>query len=176
VRLLKSLATILTQEHSKNPSEVSLLHLDRAKQSPPNPGSSGILFRIQKIDSPHQAETGKGRPILAASSPHHNLILTESRDNPSATTSHSSASSWLHLWAAVKVYLPPYQICRAQLTPSASVASDDDSTIKVAPKKVAKDKPAGKIKLKTPAPKQNKPGNWRDGSVIEGLSSKVERS
>ncbi|KAH8784506.1 SCA7, zinc-binding domain-containing protein [Hyaloscypha sp. PMI_1271] len=49
----------------------------------------------------------------------------------------------------------------------ASVASDDDSTIKVAPKKVAKDKPAGKIKLKTPAPKQNKPGNWRDGSVID---------
>ncbi|PMD40182.1 SCA7-domain-containing protein [Hyaloscypha variabilis F] len=49
----------------------------------------------------------------------------------------------------------------------ASVASDDDSTIKVAPKKAAKDKSGGKIKLKTPAPKQNKPGNWRDGSVIE---------
>jgi SAGA-associated factor 73 len=61
-------------------------------------------------------------------------------------------------------------LSRAQLTYPASVASDDDSTIKVAPKKVAKDKPAGKIKLKTPAPKQNKPGNWRDGSVIDGLS------
>ena len=61
----------------------------------------------------------------------------------------------------------------AQLTPPASVASDDDSTIKVAPKKVAKDKPAGKIKLKTPAPKQNKPGNWRDGSVIDGLHSEA---
>lgn len=63
------------------------------------------------------------------------------------------------------------QVLGAQLTHSASVASDDDSTIKVAPKKVAKDKPAGKIKLKTPAPKQNKPGNWRDGSVIDGWYS-----
>lgn len=48
----------------------------------------------------------------------------------------------------------------------ASMASDDDSTIKVAPKKT-KDKPTGKIKLKTAVPKQNKPGNWRDGSVID---------
>jgi len=60
----------------------------------------------------------------------------------------------------------------ALLTRPASIASDDDSTIKVAPKKAAKDKSGGKIKLKTPAPKQNKPGNWRDGSVIEGLSPK----
>jgi SAGA-associated factor 73 len=68
------------------------------------------------------------------------------------------------------------QFSGAQLTLSASVASDDDSTIKVAPKKAAKDKPAGKIKLKTPAPKQNKPGDWRNGSVIEGLSPEERRS
>ncbi|KAL2073988.1 hypothetical protein VTL71DRAFT_7766 [Oculimacula yallundae] len=47
-------------------------------------------------------------------------------------------------------------------------ASDDDSTIKVAPKKETKDKPNGTIKLKKPAPKHTKPGNWRDGSVVDG--------
>jgi SAGA-associated factor 73 len=67
------------------------------------------------------------------------------------------------------------QVLGLLLTQPASVASDDDSTIKVAPKKVAKDKPAGKIKLKTPAPKQNKPGNWRDGSVIDGASNPKAR-
>ncbi len=29
-------------------------------------------------------------------------------------------------------------------------------------------KNSGTIKLKKPAPKHNKPGNWRDGSVIDG--------
>ncbi|KAH6665027.1 hypothetical protein B0J14DRAFT_621080 [Halenospora varia] len=48
----------------------------------------------------------------------------------------------------------------------ASLASDDESTIKVAPKKDIKDKLIG-IKLKKPPPKHNKPGNWRDGSVID---------
>merc|ERR1711939_1080190 len=48
------------------------------------------------------------------------------------------------------------------------VASDDESTIKVAPKKETKDKPTGTIKLKKPPPKHNKPGNWRDGSVVDG--------
>ncbi|KAK0106746.1 hypothetical protein ONS96_004364 [Cadophora gregata f. sp. sojae] len=47
-------------------------------------------------------------------------------------------------------------------------ASDDESTIKVAPKKETKDKPTGTIKLKKPPPKHNKPGNWRDGSVVDG--------
>jgi SAGA-associated factor 73 len=48
------------------------------------------------------------------------------------------------------------------------MASDDELTIKVAPKKEAKDKLNSTIKLKKPAPKHNKPGNWRDGSVIDG--------
>ncbi|KAH8653242.1 SCA7, zinc-binding domain-containing protein [Tricladium varicosporioides] len=48
----------------------------------------------------------------------------------------------------------------------ASLASDDESTIKVAPKKDMKDKLTG-IKLKKPPPKHNKPGNWRDGSIID---------
>merc|ERR1712093_524881 len=48
------------------------------------------------------------------------------------------------------------------------VASDDESTIKVAPKKETKDKPTGTIKLKKPPPKHNKPRNWRDGSVVDG--------
>jgi SAGA-associated factor 73 len=51
---------------------------------------------------------------------------------------------------------------------SANMASDDELTIKVAPKKEAKDKLNSTIKLKKPAPKYNKPGNWRDGSVIDG--------
>lgn len=50
------------------------------------------------------------------------------------------------------------------------MASDDESTIKVTPttKKEGKDKTNGTIKLKKPAPKHSKPGNWRDGSVIDG--------
>jgi SAGA-associated factor 73 len=49
------------------------------------------------------------------------------------------------------------------------VASEDESTIKVAPtKKGSKEKSNGIIKLKRPAPKHNKPGNWHDGSVVEG--------
>lgn len=47
---------------------------------------------------------------------------------------------------------------------------DDEGTINVASKKVVKDKPNGVIKLKKPPPKQVKPGNWRDGSVVEGTS------
>jgi hypothetical protein len=63
---------------------------------------------------------------------------------------------------------PPRAI-DAMLTAPAIVPSDDESTIKVAPtKKEPKDKPNGTLKLKKPAPKHNKPGNWRDGSVIDG--------
>ncbi|KAG5654961.1 hypothetical protein HG530_014157 [Fusarium avenaceum] len=43
----------------------------------------------------------------------------------------------------------------------------DDGTIKVASKNKS-----GKIKLKKPAPRHSKPGNWRDGSVIEGDKKK----
>ncbi|RGP69755.1 saga-associated factor 73 [Fusarium longipes] len=43
----------------------------------------------------------------------------------------------------------------------------DDGTIKVASKNKN-----GKIKLKKPAPKHSKPGNWRDGSVIDGDKKK----
>jgi len=46
--------------------------------------------------------------------------------------------------------------------------SEDDSTIKVAPKK-PKDKTAGVIKLKKPAPKHSEPGNWQEGRIIDGL-------
>lgn len=42
----------------------------------------------------------------------------------------------------------------------------DDDTIRVAPKKEKKG--SGTIKLKKPPPKHDKPGNWRDGSVIDG--------
>lgn len=46
-------------------------------------------------------------------------------------------------------------------------AASDDDTIKVATKKEPKDKPNVGIKLKKTAPKHVKPGNWRDGSVID---------
>lgn len=57
---------------------------------------------------------------------------------------------------------------------SPSIApSEDESTIKVQPKKESKEKSSGggggTIKLKKPVPKHNKPGNWRDGSVVEGM-------
>jgi hypothetical protein len=55
---------------------------------------------------------------------------------------------------------------------SASLGSDDESTIKVAPTK--KDGKEKALKLKKSAPKQNKPGNWRDGSVIDGWCSAIE--
>ncbi|KAG0647579.1 SAGA-associated factor 73 [Hyphodiscus hymeniophilus] len=52
------------------------------------------------------------------------------------------------------------------ITPSsASLGSDNESTIKVAPTK--KDGKEKSLKLKKSAPKQSKPGNWRDGSVID---------
>ena len=54
----------------------------------------------------------------------------------------------------------------------ASIGSDDESTIKVAPTK--KDGREKALKLKKSAPKQNKPGNWRDGSVIDGWCSAIE--
>ncbi|ORY69903.1 SCA7, zinc-binding domain-containing protein [Pseudomassariella vexata] len=44
---------------------------------------------------------------------------------------------------------------------------DDEGTINVASKKASRDKQNGFIKLKKPPPKQSKPGNWRDGSVLE---------
>ncbi|KXH59373.1 hypothetical protein CNYM01_09854 [Colletotrichum nymphaeae SA-01] len=44
---------------------------------------------------------------------------------------------------------------------------NDEQTIKVASKKDPKNKPDGPIKLKKPAPKYNKPGNWREGSIVE---------
>lgn len=60
-------------------------------------------------------------------------------------------------------------IClQASLATAAATSDDEHSTIKVAPKE-KKDKPAGTIKLKKPAPKIKLPGNWRDGSVIDGM-------
>ena len=55
---------------------------------------------------------------------------------------------------------------------SASLGSDDESTIKVAPTK--KDGKEKALKLKKSAPKQNKPGNWRDGSVIDGMCYTID--
>lgn len=57
-------------------------------------------------------------------------------------------------------------------TLSASLGSDDESTIKVASTK--KDGKEKGLKLKKSAPKQTKPGNWRDGSVIDGSLSNIE--
>ncbi|KUJ19596.1 SCA7-domain-containing protein [Mollisia scopiformis] len=52
----------------------------------------------------------------------------------------------------------------------AAPPSDDESTIKVAPKKDSKDKDKDKpngLKLKKSLPKIDKPGNWRHGSVAD---------
>lgn len=45
---------------------------------------------------------------------------------------------------------------------------DEEPTIKVASKKDTKN---GTIKLKKPPPKHNKPGNWRDASILEGKAT-----
>ncbi|TWU74768.1 hypothetical protein ED733_005935 [Metarhizium rileyi] len=49
----------------------------------------------------------------------------------------------------------------------------DDQTIKVASKKENR---SGTIKLKKPPPKHSKPGNWRDGSVVEDEKKKAASS
>ncbi|KAL3959091.1 hypothetical protein ACCO45_007253 [Purpureocillium lilacinum] len=49
------------------------------------------------------------------------------------------------------------------------MAPESEQTIKVASKKESK---AGTIKLKKPPPKHSKPGNWRDGSVVEDEKKK----
>jgi hypothetical protein len=55
----------------------------------------------------------------------------------------------------------------------AAPPSDDESTIKVAPKKDSnpnsKDKPLG-LKLKKSIPKIDKAGSWKHGSVVDGES------
>jgi hypothetical protein len=45
---------------------------------------------------------------------------------------------------------------------------EEATTIKVASGK--KQQRDGVIKLKKPAPKHSKPGNWKDGSIIDGES------
>jgi hypothetical protein len=60
-----------------------------------------------------------------------------------------------------------------KLTLTPATGTDEESPVKVTPKKEVKDgviRPNGTIKLKRPAPKHNKPGNWRDGSVVDGES------
>ncbi|KAI1358488.1 SCA7, zinc-binding domain-containing protein [Xylaria arbuscula] len=52
---------------------------------------------------------------------------------------------------------------------------DDEGTINVASKKSAKAKPKGPIKLRKPAPKHMKPGNWREGSVADN-EKKLKRT
>ncbi|ROT38866.1 SCA7-domain-containing protein [Sodiomyces alkalinus F11] len=52
----------------------------------------------------------------------------------------------------------------------------DEETIKVASKKVTKDRSHGVIKLKKPVPKHNKPGVWRDGSAIDDEKRKRENA
>ncbi|PNY24236.1 SAGA-associated factor 73 [Tolypocladium capitatum] len=51
-----------------------------------------------------------------------------------------------------------------RLVAPATMAPESEQTIKVASKKDGK---SGTIKLKKPPPKHSKPGNWRDGSVVE---------
>ncbi|KAI1435731.1 SCA7-domain-containing protein [Xylaria sp. CBS 124048] len=57
-------------------------------------------------------------------------------------------------------------------TADARKGPDDEGTINVASRKMAKAKPLGFMRLKKGAPKQTKPGNWRDGSVADGGEDK----
>lgn len=43
----------------------------------------------------------------------------------------------------------------------------EEPSIKVSSKKDTKEKSSGIIKLKKPVPKQNKPGNWKEGTLVE---------
>lgn len=53
------------------------------------------------------------------------------------------------------------------------MAGDEEPTIKVASKKDTKN---GTIKLKKPPPKHNKPGNWRDATILEDEKKKPNTS
>ncbi|KAI1820997.1 SCA7, zinc-binding domain-containing protein [Xylaria intraflava] len=57
-------------------------------------------------------------------------------------------------------------------TAEARKGPDDEGTINVASRKMAKAKPNGFMRMKKGAPKQTKPGNWRDGSVADGIEDK----
>jgi SAGA-associated factor 73 len=48
---------------------------------------------------------------------------------------------------------------------------DDEGTINVASKKMAKPKFHGLLKLKRSLPNKTKPGNWKDGNVGDGACS-----
>ncbi|KAH8156014.1 hypothetical protein CIB48_g12233 [Xylaria polymorpha] len=52
---------------------------------------------------------------------------------------------------------------------------DDEGTINVASKKAAKARPIAILKMKRAAPKNTKPGNWRDGSIADD-EKKVRRT
>ncbi|KAI0437658.1 SCA7, zinc-binding domain-containing protein [Xylaria telfairii] len=52
---------------------------------------------------------------------------------------------------------------------------DDEGTINVASKKAAKARPISILKMKRAAPKNTKPGNWRDGSIADD-EKKVRRT
>jgi SAGA-associated factor 73 len=56
------------------------------------------------------------------------------------------------------------------------MSADEEATIKVAStKKSVTPRPqaTGKIKLRKAPPKQAKPGNWKDATVLEGLRIQV---
>ncbi|KAK2612964.1 SAGA complex subunit Sgf73 [Conoideocrella luteorostrata] len=59
------------------------------------------------------------------------------------------------------------------MAPDAESRKGGEQTIKVASKKGNK---SGTIKLKKPPPKHNKPGNWKDGSIVEDEKKKAVRS
>jgi SAGA-associated factor 73 len=63
--------------------------------------------------------------------------------------------------------IPIYRLLSTIQYTNGCFALGDEHTIKVASKD--RDRPNGVIKLKKPAPKHSKPGNWRDGSVIDGM-------
>ena len=57
------------------------------------------------------------------------------------------------------------------MTASKAPATEDESPNKPTLKKADKDgviRPNGTLKLKRPPPKQTKPGNWREGSLVDG--------
>lgn len=55
--------------------------------------------------------------------------------------------------------------------PAMALTTQHAGTKETGKASVKKDTKGGTIKLKKQAPKHNKPGNWRDGSVVEGMSS-----
>ncbi|KHO00864.1 esterase [Metarhizium album ARSEF 1941] len=94
------------------------------------------------------------------------LMAKAAREDSSLRTSEGAIVAQNSMW-----YVPTYY--GKTFHPMSYSILHNDPTIKVSSKRESK---SGTIKLKKPPPKHSKPGNWRDGSVVEDEKKKAANS